>query len=222
MNRNPRPLSAGLAALSHGKLILLLALSTLILGIGAMLPILPTLRATMLETLAGDHFARNAATQAPTDWFDIVKEKGPVLDGVRHAIGGFGMLGVLLQMFYAGGMVVVLGKGPFSFGQFFEPARRNFWHNVKCCVLFAIAVGIVLGGWLGGAGAARHELLEDAAPDAALRPITFGVLALVALVLFAALSLLYDFARAARRYSPTIGSWRAFRFAWRALSGSRV
>jgi hypothetical protein len=220
MTEPRRPFAAGLEALSNGKLILLLAVMTAVLGVGAMLPILPTLRDTMLETLAGDHFARNAATLAPTDVFDFFREKGAVIDGVRHAIGGMGWLGLILQAFFAGGIVSVLGRGPFTFGHFFEPARRNFWHNVKCGLLFAISLAVALGVWLGGGAAARTKLLEDVPPDAAVRPITFWALALVALVLFAALSLLYDFARAARRYAPAIGAWRAFRFARRAAAGS--
>ena len=62
-----------------------------------------------------------------------------------RAIGWAGLLGVLLQMFFAGGIVAVLGRGPFSFGQFLEPARRNLWHNVKCFLLFALLAGVVLG-----------------------------------------------------------------------------
>jgi len=219
MTRPRRPFAAGLEALSNGKLILLLAVTTAALGVVAMLPILPTLRATMLETLAGDHFARNAATLAPTDTIDFFREKDAVIDGVRHAIGAMGWLGLLLQAFFAGGIVSVLGRGPFAFGQFFEPARRNFWHNVKCGILFVISLAVVLGIWIGAAGAARTMLLEDVPPDAALRRLTFWTLVLVSVVLFAALSILYDFARAARRYAPAIGAWRAFRFARRAAAG---
>ncbi|MCP6756563.1 hypothetical protein NL533_33560, partial [Klebsiella pneumoniae] len=36
------------------------------------------------------------------------------------------------------------------------------------------------------------------------------------------LSLHYDFARAARRYAPAIGAWRAWGFARRALRSSRA
>jgi hypothetical protein len=133
-----------------------------------------------------------------------------------------GFLGVLLQMFYAGGIVVVLGRGPFSFGQIFEPARRNLWHNVKCFLVFAILNAAALGAWLGGGGALRKKVFEEMPPDAPARRLTFWVLAIGAILIFAALSLLYDFARAARRHAPTIGAWRAYRFARRALAGSWI
>jgi hypothetical protein len=222
MNARPRPLAAGFAAISHAKLVLLLALTTAALGATAAMPLMPALEDTMVETLAGDHFLRNHPTFAPTDFFDFLREKESALDGTRRAAGAMGLLGVFLQMFYAGGIVAVLGRGPFSFGQFLEPSRRNFWHNLKCFFLFAVAATVVLGAWLGGMGAARKKLLEDIPPDAALRTLTFWTVAVVGILLFAALSLLYDFARAARRHSPQIGAWRAFRFARRALSGSWV
>ncbi len=212
--------SAGFAALRHGKLILLLTLTTVVLGAAAAAPLLPTLRDTMVDTLAGDHFARNSPLLAPADFLDFFHEKEAAIDGVRRSMNAMAMLGVVLQVFFAGGIIAVLGRGRFSFGQFFEPARRNFWHNVKCFFLFAISAGIALGAWLGGAGFARKKLLENAAPDAGIRPLTFWILALVAVFLFAALSLLYDLARAARRFSPAMGAWRSFGFARRALSGS--
>ncbi len=220
MRGSRSPVASGLAAISHGKLVLLLALTTAALGASAALPLMPALRETMVETLAGDHFLRNHPTFAPTDFLDFLRDKDSAVEGTRHAIGGMGVVGVLLQMFFAGGIVAVLGRGPFSFGQFLEPARRNFWHNVKCFFVFAVTAAIVLGIWLGGVGAGRAKLFEEVAPDAAVRSLTFWILALVGLALFAAVSLLYDFARAARRFSPQIGAWRAYRFARRALSGS--
>jgi len=220
MSRERTPAAAGLAAISHAKLVLLLALTTAALGLSSAMPLLPTLRETMTQTLAGDHFLRNAPTLAPSDFFDFFREKDAAIEGTRHAAGGMGMVGVVLQVFFAGGLVAVLGRGPFSFGQFFEPARRNFWHNLKCLFVFAILAGLVLGAWLGGGFAAREKLFENSPPDAAVHALSFWLLALGGLLLFAMLSLLYDFARAARRFSPEIGAWRAFRFARRALQGS--
>jgi hypothetical protein len=217
----PGSVTAGFAALRHRKLIALLTLATVLLGIGAALPILPTLHQTMVETLAGDHFQRNDPTKAPTDLFDFFLGKPDVIEGFQRAMNGMAVLGVVLQMFFAGGIVVVLGRGPFSFGQFFEPARRNFWHNVKCFFVFAIFCFVVLGVWFWGVGSARNELIRDLTPESGMRPLTFWILALGALLLFAVLSLLYDFARAARRFAPRMGAWRSFRFARRALAGSR-
>ena len=162
MNGVRGPVAAGFESLRHRKLIAILTLTTVILGIGGALPMLPTLHQTMVHTLAGDHFQRNDPTKAPTDFFDFIVEKDAVIDGTRHAIGGMGVLGVVLQMFFAGGIVVVLGRGPFSFGQFFEPARRNFWHNAKCFFLFAIFAAVVLGAWLAGLG--RRSKRSDRGP----------------------------------------------------------
>jgi hypothetical protein len=220
MTPRPSPVAAGFAAARHAKLVLLLALVTAALGVGTSLPLQPAFRDKLAGTLAGDHFIRNHPTFAPTDFFDFLKECGIAVDGSLRAMDALGLFGVLLQMLFVGGIVAVLGRGPFSFGQFFEPARRNFWHNVKCFFLFAILAAVVLGVWLGGAGWLRHKLLEDVPPDAAVRSLTGWLLFLVGLLLFAACSLLYDFARAARRYAPTIGAWRGFRFARRALAGS--
>jgi hypothetical protein len=220
MNQRQSPVAAGFGAISHAKLVLLLALTSVALGAAAALPLTPTLWDVMTRTLAGDHFIRNHPTLAPTDFFDVLREKAPALDGTRRAASGLAILGVFLQMFYAGGIVAVVGRGPFSFGQFLEPARRNLWHNLKCFFLFATLAGALLGSWLGGGFALRKKLLEDLAPDAAVNSLSFWGLLAVGLVFFAALSLLYDFARAVRRFSPQAGAWRAYGFAWRALSGS--
>ncbi|HTR03584.1 MAG TPA: hypothetical protein VMN82_10350 [Thermoanaerobaculia bacterium] len=214
------PVAAGFAGLRHGKLILLLALTTALLGFVAAAPLVPTFHQTMARTLAGDHFLRNHPTFAPADFLDLLRENGSAIEGARHTAGVMGLVGVVLQIFFAGGIVVVVGRGPFGFGEFFGPARRNFWHNVKCFFLFAVAAGSTLGAWLGGGGFLRDKLVEDAPPNAAVRSVTGWLIALGALALWAVLSLLYDFARAARRYSPAIGAWRSIRFAGRALSGS--
>jgi hypothetical protein len=215
----PSPIAAGFAALSHGKLILLLAVTAALVGVTGAMPLMPTLRDTLGGTLAGDAFVRNQPTQAPGLFFDLLHEKWPVFAGARRTAGWAGAIGVLLQMFFAGGIIAVLGRGPFSFGQFLEPARRNFWHNLKCFFLFALMLGIVLSAWLGGTYAARRKLFEQTPPDAPARTVAFWACAAVAVLIFAALSLLYDFARAARRYAG-IGAIRGFRFARRALSGA--
>lgn len=220
MTALPSPTAAGFAALRHGKLVFLLALVTAVLGWGAALPLLPTLRETTTGTLAGDQFIRHQWTLAGADFLDFLREKSPAIDGAARAMNAMGFVGLLLQIFFAGGIVAVLGRGPFAFSQFFEPARRNFWHNAKCGLVFAMLVLVGPGLWLGAAGWARKKMLEDVRPDAAVRSLTMWVLLAVAVLLFAAASLLYDFARAARRYSPAVGAWRAFRFARRALSGT--
>ena len=223
MTAPPRgSLAAGFAALSHGKLILLLALTTAALGLAGAMPLTPAIAGSIAGTLAGDHLIRNAATLAPTDFLDFLREQAPAVRGARRAALFAGVLGVVLQAFFAGGIVAVLGRGRFSFSQFFEPARRNLWHNTKCLLLFAASAGIALGAWFGGVAAVAKKALESVPPDAPVRTLVFWVTIVGGVLLYAGLSLLYDFARAARRYSPTIGAWRAFRFAWRALAGARL
>ncbi|HEY3202787.1 MAG TPA: hypothetical protein VGL03_03905 [Thermoanaerobaculia bacterium] len=213
-------LASGFAALSHGKLILLLAVTTAVLGVSGAMPLSPALSDSVASTLAGDHFILNHPTFAPTDLFDFLHEKADAIRATRRAALWSGVLGVFLQLLFAGGIIAVVGHGPFTFGQFVEPARRNFWHNLKCFFLFVVAAAIVLGLWFGAGGAMTKRLFQNVPPDAAVRSVARWVTILVGVLLFAILSLLYDFARAARRHSPTIGAWRAFRFARRSLSGS--
>ena len=212
------PIAAGFTALSHQKLVLLLAVTSALLGLTAATPALPTLQEWVGGTLAGDMFIRNNPTQAPGLLFDLVQEKWPAFAGVRRTAGWTGVIGVVMQMFFAGGIVSVLGRGRFGFGQFLEPARRNFWHNVKCFFLFALMSFVVLGIWVGATFGGR-KLLEQAPPDAGSRTLLMWISVIGAVLLFAALSLLYDFARAARRYAG-VGAFRGYRFARRALSGA--
>jgi len=222
MTETRNPVAAGFASLSHGKLILLLALTSAVLGAFGAAPLRPAFQEVLAGTLAGDHFLRNSPRVAPSDFLDFMRVQSPAIDGAMRTIGFAGFLGVILQMLYAGGIVVVLGRGPFSFGQLFEPARRNLWHNVKCFLVFALLNAVALGAWLGGGGALHKKVFEEAPPDAPARRLAFWVLAVGAILIFAAISLLYDLARAARRHAPTIGAWRAYRFARRALAGSWI
>ena len=215
-----RTLAAGFRALSHGKLILLLALASALIGLAGAAPLGPALSRDVGGTFAGDHFLRNHPTFAPSDFIDFAREHAGVLAGVAGSSRYGALASILLQMFFAGGIVVVLGRGPFTFGQFFEPARRNFWHNVKCFFLFAVLLVIVFGAVLGGAYAADKALFEETPPDAAAGVAFEWGVRIVAVLLWGVLSLLYDFARAARRYAPAIGAWRAYGFARRALRGS--
>ena len=221
MTNAPRSsIAAGLAALSHWKLILLLALSAAALGILGATPLVPAFHDAMAGTLAGDHFIGNHPTFAPTDFIDLMRERKDAILGARRAAVAVGIVGVLLQVLFAGGIIAVLGGGRFAFGQFVEPARRNFSHNAKCLALFAVSGLVSLGLWCGGMGAAAKRLFEQSPPDSAARSAAWWLVWIVGFLLFAGLSLLYDFARAARRYDPTIGLWRAWRFARRTLAGS--
>jgi len=214
------PFARGLDALSHWKLVFLLTLVSAILGISGASPLFPALEEHVADTLAGDHMIRNAPTLAPAEVFDFFKEAAPAVEGARAASRWAGLLGIAIQVFLAGGIIGVLGRGPFGFGQLFEPARRNFWHNAKCFLLFLCALAIALGVWVGGGFYARHKLFETSPPDAASHRVSWWVLVIGAFLIYAILSILYDFARAARRFSPTIGAWRGFRFARAAVAGA--
>jgi hypothetical protein len=211
--------AAGFAAARHGKLVLLLALTTFVLGALGASPIRPAFESALGQTLNGDHFIRNHPSFAPTDFADFVVTQEYARKGLYRTALAAGVLGVLLQVFFAGGIVSVLGRGRFAFAQFFEPARRNLWHNVKCLVLFGAALAAFAGAW-GGLREGAHRLLENVPPDAASRRAAWWAILLVGVLLFGVWSLVYDFARAARRYAPGIGVLRGVRFALRALKGS--
>jgi hypothetical protein len=212
-------LGAGFRELSHWKLILLLTVTTLLLGVSGAMPLRSSFAKTIAGTLAGQHFLENAPRAAPTDLLDYLREERAAVAGARDAARWAGFLGVLLQMLFVGGIVTVLRRGPFSFSDFFTPARRNFWHNLKCFLIFAVALVVLLGLWFGLTITAARRVLVEVPPATTPRIFAWCGIAAVALLLFGALSLLYDFSRAARRFSPTIGAWRAWRFAVRALRG---
>ena len=71
-----------------------------------------------------------------------------------------------------------------------------------------------------GLHAAGKKIFEDVPPDATRLAAWKSALVVLAVLLWGVASLLYDFARAARRYSPSIGAWRAWGFARRALRSS--
>ena len=160
-----RSLAAGFRALGHGKLIFLLAAATVLTAAGSAAPLHGVFTKELGGTLAGDHFLRNHPTAAPTDFFDFLRFNAGAVTGVLSGSRYGVLLTILLQMFFAGGIVAVLGRGRFTFGQFFEPARRNFWHNAKCFFLFAVLLAVVLGA-LFGVHEAGKKIFEDVPPDA--------------------------------------------------------
>lgn len=221
MNGRRSLLGAGFSALSHGRLIALLALATALLGVTAAVPLWPALDAGLAGTLAGDNILRNHPTFAPTDVFDFLRVHGDAVLATRQAMFWCAVLGVLLQMAFAGGIVASLGRpGALSWSDFFGGVRRNLWHNAKCFGIFLLLAALILGVWLGGGFAALRKIFEQAPPWSSARFGSRLALGLAALLIFAVLSLLYDFARAARRSSPSIGASKAWGFARRALSGA--
>ncbi|MDQ2978192.1 MAG: hypothetical protein M3R62_03155, partial [Acidobacteriota bacterium] len=131
-----------------------------------------------------------------------------------------GLLGLLLQIFFAGGIVETLGRasaaGPH---EFWTGARRNFAHNLKCFALFALMAGVTLAAWIGLAAAVGGKLFENAPPNTAGRFAWTAGVVVVSFLLFGLWTLLYDFARAARRSMPGIGALAAFAGARRRLRG---
>ena len=214
-------LAAGFTALRRGKwLVIALTAMTAVLALLAAAPLAPALKASFAGTLAGDHVLHNVPGFAATDVIDFLREKAAAVDGASAAARWAALLALLQQILFAGGLVTVLGRAaPISLPKFVLGARRNFWHNLKCFLLFLLAAGLFFGAWFAAAGAARRKLLEGLAPGAWQALSLRIVVAVGALLLFAVLSLLHDFARAARRGDPGIGAWRAYGDARRTLSG---
>jgi hypothetical protein len=215
-------LASGLVSLGRFRLVFLLAATTLTLGILSAAPLGPALKDQVAGTLAGDHFARNDANLAPAEVFDFFREESPAVQGAFAAARWAAVVGLLLQIFFAGGIIETLGRSsrpPDSRGPFWAGARRHFGHNLKCFLIFLVAALIVVGGWVAAAVGAGRAMFRDAAPHTGGRGAWFWLSVLLALVLLGALTLLYDFARAARRRFPSIGAVEAFREARRRLRG---
>lgn len=220
MNGRDRPgsLAAGFAALVHWRLAALLIACTVLPALMAASSLVPALRASFAETLAGDHVLRNHPTAAPTDVLDFLREQKTAIAGARRAGWVAALVGVVLQIFFAGGFVEVVGRRPRpAVLEFLDGSWRNFWHNLKCFVLFLVSGGIVVGVWVALGATAGRKLFEKTPPgETSTFLYRVGVL-LGALLLFAVLSLLHDFSRAARRVGPTIGAFRAYGRARRTL-----
>jgi hypothetical protein len=223
VNGRRSALAAGFSALGNGRLVALLAIATALLGITAAVPLWPALDAAFTRTLAGDHVLNNHPTFAPTDVFDFLRVHGDAVAATRQASLWSALLAVVLQMFFVGGIVAAVGRpGSFAWSEFFAGCLRNFWHNAKCFLVFVMLLALAPGIWLAIAFGASRKLFAQAPPWATW-PFAFRLTAaLVALFFFAVLSLLYDFARAARRREPGIGAWRAYGLARRTLSGIRT
>lgn len=214
-------IGAGFSALAGAKaLVLLLTAVTVVLSLLAAAPLLPSLRDSFAETLAGDHILKNHPTFAPTDVFDFLREKSAAVAGMRAAANWAVLIGILQQILFAGGIVSVLGKAaPVTLPDFVAGVKRNAWHNLKCFLIFLLIGGISLGVWFAATGALQKKLFENA-PPGALPAFVFRIFIVAgALFLYAVFSLLHDFARAARRSEVTIGAWRAYAYGRRILAG---
>ncbi len=225
MNR-PGALSAGFAALSRGRLILLLTSCAVVLGALSAAPLAPAMADAFQHTLAGDHLIRNHPDFAPIEALDFVREKSAAIAGARQSMVWAALLGVLLQIFFAGGIVETLGRDVFSVREsraaFWAGSRRHFGHNLKCFALFALLAGIALGLWLGLTGFFSKTLFRGAPPHSGGRGVWAILVWAVALWILGSLTLLYDFARAARRWTAGIGAIAGFRKGWRQLRGLRL
>ncbi len=220
--RNGRSsLGAGFAALSSGKLlVLLLTGATVVLALLAAAPLGPSLRESFGGTLAGDHVLKNHPSFAPTDVLDFLREKAPAVAGASAAARWAALIGLLQQILFAGGIVSVLGRAvPVTLPDFVAGVRRNAWHNIKCFLIFFLFAGAVLGAWFAAQHAVWKKVFESLAPGSASATIYRWAVVLVALLLYAVFSLLHDFARAVRRDDSAIGAWRAYGRARRTLSG---
>lgn len=213
-------LAAGFAALLHWRLAALLIACTVLPALMAASSLVPALRASFAETLAGDQVLRNDPTAAPTDVLDFLREQKTAIAGAWRAGWVAALVGVVLQIFFAGGFVEVVGRRPRpAVLEFLDGSWRNFWHNLKCFVLFFVSGGIVVGAWVALGGAAARKLFEKTPPGETSTFLYRAGVFLGALLLFAVFSLLHDFSRAARRVrvGPTIGAFRAYGRARRTL-----
>ncbi|HKF44157.1 MAG TPA: hypothetical protein VKG01_13735 [Thermoanaerobaculia bacterium] len=214
-------LSSGFAAIGGGLgIVLLLTATTVVLSILAAAPLGPALGDAFGRTLAGDHVIRNHPLFAPTDVYDFLHEKSDAVGGAAAATRWAALLILLQQILFAGGIVAVLGKaGGFTAGEFAWGVRRNAWHNFKCFAIFLLLGGGVIGTWVWGTHAFAKRVFESS-PPGSRGPLAFRItVILVALLLYAILSLLHDFARAARRFDNSVGALRSWGRARRALSG---
>ena len=167
----------------------------------------------MAGTLAGDHLLRNHPTFAPSDFFDFLVHEKDAIGASRFASRMAAFLSVAIQMFFAGGIIAVLGRGPFSFASS-SPGAANLWHH---SVLLRFLPCLVASP-----GPRRlAALLTAPRGDSPLRRIRSFPVALVSLAVSSveSLSLLYDFAGAAAARAAVVSSPR-YRFALRALRGS--
>jgi hypothetical protein len=170
--------------------------------------------------LAGDHLLRNDPAQAPVDAFDFLREKWSNVVGWGRSSLWAALAGVLLQMFFTGGIVETVGiSGDRSPGEFWSASRRHFAHNAKCFALAAILGAILLGIWVSAAGAAGKSLFEHAPPYTTARTLWNAVSFLVAALLLGGVALFGALAKAARRGAPAIGALAGFRDAKRRLRG---
>jgi hypothetical protein len=214
-------LAAGFAALQGGRLlVLLLTVVTVLLAVLSAAPLVPALQQSFAGTLAGDHILKNHPSFAPTDVIDFLREKAPAVAGSGAAERWAALIGLLQQILFAGGIVAVLGRAvPISLPDFVAGVRRNAWHNVKCFLVFLLLAGAALGIWFGVTHALSSKLFEGSAPGSTSATLFKAAVAVGGLILYAVLSLLQDFARAARRDGSPIGAWRSYGRARRILSG---
>ena len=214
-------IGAGFSALGRAKaLVLILTAVTVVLSVLAAAPLLPSFRDSLAETLAGDHILKNDPSFAPTDVFDLLREKSAAVAGARSAANWAVLVVIFQQILFAGGIVSVLGKAaPETLPDFVAGVRKNAWHNIKCFLIFLLVAGTAIGVWF----AATHAIYTrvfDPLPPGAWSMLFFRVaVVLGALLLYAAFSLLHDFARAARRSEHAIGAWGAYGYARRILAG---
>jgi len=213
-------LGAGFSALGRWRLIFLLTATAAVLGAGAASPLGPVLREEIGGRLAGDHFLRNDAAQAPADAFDFLREKWANVTGWGRSSLWAALAGVLLQIFFTGGIIETLGtSGSRAPGDFWSASRRHFAHNAKCFALATILAAILLGIWVSAVGAAGKSLFENVPPHATARSLWTAASFLVSALLLGTIALFGALAKAARRGAPAIGALAGFRDARRRLRG---
>jgi hypothetical protein len=203
-----KALSAGFAALRRWRLALLLLAATLVPALFAASTLWAALHDSFATTLAGEHVLVNDPRFAATDVLEFFHEKRVAVGAAWDATLAAAGLALIMRIFLAGGLIETLGRKP-SLGplEFLAGAGRNFWHNLKCFGVFAVALALTMSLWFAAASAWADRALRP--PSSTALP---GLLAraLLTILLYVLLALWYDLARAVRRLRPGIGARSAY------------
>jgi hypothetical protein len=210
MEKPRNPIASGFAALAGWRTTLVLLASANLAALPVPMALRGSLSSAFGDTLAGAAIRGNAQPDAGLYWIDYLRRYHPF----SAASGAFWLavaLTLLFQIFLAGGIIETVGRERTPFlGEFFGACGRHFRHNLAAFLLFVLFVLLLPGVWLGLTGAAAHALFSSSPPHTPAAAIVAGVRYVVALLLFAALSMAYDFARAMPRFGP-VRAWPAFR-----------
>ena len=206
-----KTLSAGFAALRRWRPVLLLLAATLVPALFAASTLSPALHDSFATRLAGEHVLVNDPRFAATDVLEFFYEKRATVGAAWDATLAAAGLALITRIFLAGGLIQTLGRKPRPGSlEFLAGAGRDFWHNLKCFGIFAVALALTMSLWLAAAAAVADRVLRPPASTALPGLLAIGS---VTVLFYVVLALWYDLARAVRRLRPRIGAGSAYRLA---------